>query len=218
MSTQKDKGSSLIEQPELTPTNPTEEPLTIEEIQRHTIIDVKKLVEINEKHPDMSIRDKAKVLNCSHPTILKVQEMLDIVQYRSKHFRDNRADILANLGQRILNEHLTDERIKKLEPRTAVTWYGVLADKEHKERQVNQAPRTFHISVKEVHIGIKQGELSPDDPFNVKAIKDMTGPLIEVAQEAIEDKQVPPTGEDSTSDNEEIIPEGSKPLKDKDKL
>ena len=212
MSTPKDKGSSL---PTIEPIQePIEEPISLDELQLTTDVDIKKLITLKDQN--LSLRAKAKLLDSSHETIRRLQDKLDIIQNKSVRFRANRADILAEQGRRILNISMTDTNLKDMSHRDRAVWFGILSDKESRERQVNQAPRTFHISVKEVHIGIKQGELSPDDPFNVKAIKDMSGPLIEVAQEAIEGKQVPPSGEDSTPDNEIIIPEGSKPLKDND--
>ena len=213
MSTQGDKGSSL---PIAIPKEPTEQPISIEDLQRHTNVDLKKLVEICDKFPNMTYREKGKLLSTSHSNVKTLQDALEIVQHKSVRFRANRADILAGIQQRILNEHFTDTRIKKMEPRTAITAYGVIADKEYRERQINQAPATFHLSVKEVHIAIKQGQLSPDDPFNVKALKDMAGPLIEGTRALIEEKIVPPSSEQSSPDNKEIILEASKPLDNND--
>jgi len=175
--------SKALKPPTEEPANqPTEQPLTIEELQATTTTDVKALVKLNQTDPGLSLRKKAKILNISHVTVKKLQDKLDIIQVHSVKFKENRADILADAQRRILNVALTDEQIKDMGHRDRAVWYGILSDKEHREREKSQSPQAFMIHVRDIHILINKGQAVPESPFkpSQKVSGPQTGQIIDV--------------------------------------
>ena len=161
MSTKDDKSSSL---PEAQPI--TEEPLTIEALQATTSVDLKELIKINEKSPGLGLREKGKLLGCSHALVKLLQDKLNIIQFRTKNYRENRAEILQEGQRRILNHLLTEDSIKEMSARDKAVTFGILFDKEVTISGLDGSPKAFNIYVKEVHLAVKQGKEVPLSPFN----------------------------------------------------
>jgi len=74
-----------------------------------------------------------KELGCSSVNITKRLQVHKRKQQELTEYRENRADIIASVGKRVLDS-ITDKEIKKAPFGTKATVYGILFDKERLER------------------------------------------------------------------------------------
>jgi len=93
----------------------------------------KAVIEIKEKHPDLTTREVGELVGCDHSHVVKVLARWGIEQSKNEEYKENRADILAGVGRKILAT-ITDEDIKKASLNQKVVSYGILYDKERLER------------------------------------------------------------------------------------
>ena len=159
MSTPDDKGSSL-------PTVSNELPEdNIIELQKSTKVDLKKLIRLNNIVPELSLRDKGKALNCSYNTVHVLNQKLEHIQGVVEHFKVNRADLLVSYQASLLSSLMTDKPLKDIPFRDKIIAYGILSDKEHREREKGSTVQGLSQIFKGIHIDIKAGTITVLSPF-----------------------------------------------------
>lgn len=93
----------------------------------------KAIIEIKQKHPTLTSREVGELVKCDHSHVVKVLARWGIEQSKNEEYKENRADILAGVGRKILAT-ITDADIKKASLNQKVVSYGILYDKERLER------------------------------------------------------------------------------------
>ena len=159
MSTPDDKGSSL-------PTVSSESPQTnIVELQKTTKVNIRELIRLNNITPQLSQRQRGKLLGCTYDTIARLDKSLQHIQGVVEHFKINRADLLVSYQAELLSSLMTDKPLKDIPFRDKIIAYGILSDKEHRERQKGGTVQGLSQIFKGIHIDIKAGTITVLSPF-----------------------------------------------------
>lgn len=116
------------------------------------------IIDIATQHPDLSMREIGKMVDCSHVNVIKVLERYGINKNETEDYKAHRGDIQAGIQDRILKS-ITDADIKAMPVGQRLMGYGILYDKERLER----GQSTDNQSVIVTHIRDLQSRLRGDD-------------------------------------------------------
>jgi DNA-binding MarR family transcriptional regulator len=92
-----------------------------------------KILETKQAHPDLTVREIAAIADCNHSNVVQCLKRYEINKQNVIHYKDNRADIIADLQHRLLVS-ITDDEIKKAPLGTRILGMAQLYDKERLER------------------------------------------------------------------------------------
>jgi phospholipase/lecithinase/hemolysin len=96
-------------------------------IKSNTKIDLNKLQDMIAKNPNMSERQLAKQFDVSHVSIWEAKQKLQGYDKETiESYSSGKANIFLEGQRRILQEHLTVERIKSMQPHQAALWFNSL--------------------------------------------------------------------------------------------
>lgn len=96
-------------------------------------VDRQAVIDTYNKAPGLTTKEIATLNNCDRTTVSKILSQYDIEHSKLEDFKNNRADILAGIQQRIVNA-ITPEEIKKAPIQVKSMMFGVFYDKERLER------------------------------------------------------------------------------------
>jgi hypothetical protein len=99
--------------------------------QSATIVDTSQAIDLKLNH-GLTYEQIAAIQGTSKQNIhRKIKHLLPTKE--TDEYKNNRADILAHTQLRLIKA-LTDDKIKKMQPRDIIVSYGILYDKERLER------------------------------------------------------------------------------------
>jgi hypothetical protein len=185
--TSKDKESSELQESPEVPI--TQQALSIEELQKRTKVDLIQFTKHLQQTPQLSYADLARLHNISDRHAKNICIKLGVIRETTQAFIRNRADILAE-GQRILlDKQFSPEELNKMSAKDRAFWFGIMADKEHRERSKGQGNHGFLAFFKGVQKQMKAGDVVIISPFpgpQDSDIQDTTPPQHVVPDDVID--------------------------------
>ena len=150
-------------------------PVSLAQIQARTKIDIAELMRYNEQQPPLEMIEKAKLLNCSIDTIVRLNKQLEYVQSKVENFKLNRADILAAFQLEILAICLKDNKKKMTDAnfRDLMVAFGIASDKEQRARE-GTGNATLSGLLRGIHINVKEGGSVVISPYTKEPAIDIT--------------------------------------------
>lgn len=91
------------------------------------------IIKAHKRHKSATSREIAKLTNSTHAHVLRTLKRFNLIQDNIKRYKDNRADILAGIQDRLLSS-ITLEDVQKTSLRDKIVSAGILYDKERLER------------------------------------------------------------------------------------
>ena len=92
-----------------------------------------KILQVKAENPNLTVRQIAAIADCTHPHVIATLQRYGVNQHDLKAYKDNRADILAGMQQRVISA-VTDADVKKASLYQKITAAAILMDKERLER------------------------------------------------------------------------------------
>ena len=202
MSTQDNKGSSEDKASQNLPVIEVLPETNIIELQKTTKVNLKELTRLNSLVPKLSDRNKGKLLDCTYDTVQRLNKKLDYIQGVTEHFKSNRADILAEHQRVILDSCMSDIPLKQVSFRDKMIAYGILSDKEYREREKGSTVQGLSQILKGIHIDMRKGTITvlspfpstPPDQESPRVGGDTNGPNDVVIDIKSNDSDAPPQG------------------------
>ena len=135
---------------------PTNKPTTTKSNRKLTPKQIK-IIKTKQDHPELTTREVAAIADTSHSNVVACLNRYEINKANVIHYKDHRADILADLQHRLLAS-VTDDEIKKAPLGTKVLAACQLVDKERTERGLsNQNIQLIHADIAKIK-GIQKQE------------------------------------------------------------
>ena len=124
-------------------------------------IPIESIIELRKK--SLSTRQIAKILGCDHSNIVRRLNAYKSELQGIEPFKRNRADILAVVQSKIIN-NITDKDITKASLLQKTTAVSQLYDKERLERGLigDDSTKTVYNFIKEIKIQMEVGDDKPD--------------------------------------------------------
>ena len=96
------------------------------------------ILKTKQEHPNLTTYEIAKIADTDHSHVIKTLQRYGIDRTHVDRYKAHRADILAGMQERLLN-NITKADIKKAPMRDKIVAAGILYDKERLERDLSTA-------------------------------------------------------------------------------
>jgi hypothetical protein len=108
------------------------------------------IVKAKQENPNLTTREIGKLVDCNHSNVIRVLQRYNIERNIVEEFKENRADLLAGLQEKVVKS-VTVEDIQKAGIRDRMVVLGILHDHERLERgQSTQNVTHLHAVVREL--------------------------------------------------------------------
>ena len=114
------------------------------------------IIKTKQEHPDLNSYQVAKLCDTDHSHVIKTLQRYEIDKQNVIHYKNNRADILADLQHKLLSSITIDE-IKKAPLGTRILGMAQLYDKERLERGMSSENiQLIHADIAKIKGQVKQ--------------------------------------------------------------